>query len=223
MREICEFDEKNEVEEVSYYGLAKIKIQENYIGPNIVKGEDNTFVDDYGNTYRKNYITKILIIEYTSKNNLRNRIYLKNFKEGNYGLWLERTPPYYIQEGNLLGRFERLKDSTDNVKGESKNEYLNDEERIINDFLWIQAGEKIVFPVEAEEFNEEENEQADEAVENDTKEDEKESEAESSEEEENEENEEKSNSNMPSPLSIPALKVSSPNGGKRDLIMKDTC
>ncbi len=221
MREIHEFDQGNEIEEINHYGLAKIKIMGNFIGPNIEKGEGGRFVDSFGNVYRKNYVNKTLTIEYTSESNLRNRIKIKNFKEGNYGLWLDRVPPYYIVDGQVLGRYERQKDSSEAVKGEAKNSYLNDEDRIIDDFLWIQAGEKIVFPGEAEEFDEEEAAAAEEAERRDTEEDARESEAESSEEESNEENEEETaENNMPAPLNIPNLQVASPTGGGSPIVVQ---
>lgn len=237
MKDIHEFDETNEIEEVNHYGLAKIKIMGNYIGPNITRSETGGFVDSYGNTYKKNYIRKTLMIEYTSKSDLRNRIKIKNFKEGNYGLWLERVPPYYIKGGELLGRYEGLKDSPDSVKGESENGYLNSEERIIDDFLWIQAGEKLVFPKDAEEFDEEESAEAEEAERRDREEDAREAEAEASsqagsssssedgsEEESESEDESESSGNSASTLSLPSLNCATPTGGGSPIVVQGaTC
>lgn len=165
MKDKYEFDEENEVEEVYHYGFSKLKIVGNYIGRDIAKVENNIYSDSFGNTYTKNYRNKTLKVEYTARDNLRNRIFIKDFKEGDYGLWLERVPPYYIENGNIICKTTRKKDSPENIKSENENSYLELEERIIEDFLWIQANDKLLFPETKEELSHEENSNLDSKME----------------------------------------------------------
>lgn len=128
------------------FGNAKIKIGDNFLGPNIEKISKNVYKDKNGNKYYKNGIQKNLLIKYLNKENEMNIFKLKGFHEGSYGIWLEQSPPYFIKDGNLVGKYEKKKAILEDVKSELGNEWIEKEERIKEDFLWIMAGEEIIFP-----------------------------------------------------------------------------
>ena len=134
----------------------KIKINGNLIGPGIkeVEEEDIDYKDQYDNQYRKED-GNVVILYFDQKDEL-NWASIDNFKEGDYGLWLDKPALYYLEQGKIFEQSSEEEDTKGAVLGVKENQYLKEEERIKNNFLWIYRGDKIVFPEEKTK-NEEEN------------------------------------------------------------------
>ena len=78
-------------------------------------------------------------------------ICIAGFEEGDYGIWVEKKPPYYIEDGQIVRTMTGTKAPIEDVLNEEQNKWLDEEERIDGDFLWIHAGETIHLPGEEEE------------------------------------------------------------------------
>ncbi|MGM0508839.1 MAG: PAAR-like protein, partial [Fusobacteriota bacterium] len=159
MKKENNLENKENGEQDIYFGKAKIKLVGDYIGKNIQENSDGFYKDDKENIFWKDNRKKELHISYLDENQNRQLLQLGGFKEGNYGIWLEQTPPYHIEDGKIVGKYEKRSVEIGKVKGESENGFLDSEERIKDDFLWIMADEKIKLPeepVEEKELEEEE-------------------------------------------------------------------
>ncbi|MBM7556326.1 hypothetical protein [Halanaerobacter jeridensis] len=135
----------------------KIKINGNLIGPGIkeTEEEDIDYKDQYDNKYRKE--DGNLVMLYLDQNNELNWALIDDFKEGDYGLWLDKPAPYYLEQGKIFEQSAEEEDTKGAVLGVKENQYLKEEKRIKNNFLWIYRGDKIVFPEEKEENKKQQN------------------------------------------------------------------
>ena len=135
----------------------KIKINGNLIGPEIKEAEevDIDYKDQYDNQYLKE--DGNVVILYLDQQDELNWASIDNFKEGDYGLWLDKPAPYYLEQGKIFEQSSEEEDTKGAVLGVKENQYLKEEERIKNDFLWIYREDKIVFPDEKEENTKQQN------------------------------------------------------------------
>lgn len=137
-------------------GNKKLKIQGNYLGKNIFlyNSEENVYMDDYGYKYLKR--NKNLIVKYEI-NNIPENFLIEDFQEGDYGLWIEEKAPYYYEAGKIIRTSTREEMEEGELKGIEENQYLWDENRIVDDFLWISKNDKIKMTLEEETEEEQGN------------------------------------------------------------------
>jgi hypothetical protein len=132
----------NEVE--APFGNGKLKIQGKYIGKNInlIDAKNNIYYDENENTYIKS--GKYLVVKYKVGKYIKNLL-TDNYNEGDYGIWLEESAPYYYLNGKVIRRFPRKEMEEGELQGleHEQNEYLWNEERIKDDYLWISKRDRI--------------------------------------------------------------------------------
>ncbi|WP_018249124.1 DUF4280 domain-containing protein [Orenia marismortui] len=109
----------------------------------VIKG----YQDQAGRKYTKDGEGN-LYITYLEEDNRTETLSILGFQEGDYGLWIANQAPYYLEAGEIIRRSDGEKAKQGEVLGLEENKFLKEEERIKEDFLWIYAGEKIVFPKE---------------------------------------------------------------------------
>ena len=143
----------NEVE--APFGNGKLKIKGKYIGKNInlIDARNNIYYDENENTYIKT--GKYLFIKYKVGKDVKNLL-IDNYNEGDYGIWLEESAPYYYLNGKVIRRFPRKEMEEGELQGlgHEQNDYLWNEVRIKDDYLWISTRDRISMyktPEEAEE------------------------------------------------------------------------
>jgi hypothetical protein len=158
-----------EIGEIREKGRGKVKIDGNYL-----KTDDLTtlemetkeetpivYQDANGNKYSKGSEGN-LFINYLDKDAKTETLYIPSFQEGDYGLWIEKEAPYYLDGDSIINNISGEKAPKNKVLKEEGNEWLKEEERIKEEFLWIYPGEEIIFPEVEEEQGE--TEQTDEAA-----------------------------------------------------------
>ncbi|MGM0370033.1 MAG: DUF4280 domain-containing protein [Bacillota bacterium] len=91
-----------------------------------------------------------LLITYYKDEKKTETVCLEGFKEGDYGLWVAEEAPYIIEDSKVIRTSTGEKAGVNEVLGLEENQFLKEEDRIQNDFLWIHATEKIVFPKDEE-------------------------------------------------------------------------
>jgi hypothetical protein len=139
----------------------KIEVNGKGIGKNI---EINSNINNYfykdidENLFEKISLYRMAIIKLKDEKN--KIIKINNFKEGNFGIWLELEPPYILKNGKITNRKSELE--LEEIKQLEENSYLNFDERIEDDFLFIQSNEKIKL-IKLEELS---NENKNESLEN---------------------------------------------------------
>ena len=131
----------------------KLKINDKLIGPKIKKiiETKNEYQDANDNKYIKTEQGDLLILYYSDAKKELDIMAIDNFQEGDYGLWLSRPAPYCLEQGQIIEYSSEEEDSKGAVLGLEENKYLQQEERIKNNFLWIYREDEIVFPEEKEE------------------------------------------------------------------------
>jgi hypothetical protein len=92
-----------------------------------------------------------LLITYYKDEKKTETVCLEGFKEGDYGLWVAEEAPYIIEDSKVIRTSTGEKAGVNEVLGLEENQFLKEEDRIQNNFLWIHAAEKIVFPQDEEE------------------------------------------------------------------------
>ncbi len=112
------------------------------------------FTDEADRKYVKDNEGNLFI--YCSMGEESETLAIVGFSEGDYGLWLEQEPPYYLTDDELIDRNGRKKADKSEVLDLEENQWLEEEERIKEDKLWLYGGEKIEFPTDCEEVEEEE-------------------------------------------------------------------
>ncbi|MGM0502714.1 MAG: DUF4280 domain-containing protein [Bacillota bacterium] len=95
--------------------------------------------------FRKDTEGNLLITYYNGESKSKT-VCIEGFKEGDYGLWIEKEPPYYIENGQIVSTATGTKAGINEVLALKENKFLKEEKRIKNDFLWIHDQEVIVFP-----------------------------------------------------------------------------
>jgi hypothetical protein len=157
-------DKSNDYKEDSKQreGKAKIKLGDTLIGKGIEAKEDseNEYVDIYGNEYEKLSNGELMIIINSEENLKGSQLPIENFQEGDFGLWLEEPIPYYL-EGDKIVTKDGKKASKEDVLALEENKFLDEDNRIQNEFLWIYPNEEIKFPEEVEEEETQEESQED--------------------------------------------------------------
>jgi len=120
----------------------KLKINAKLIGPKIEKiiETKNEYQDANDNKYIKTEQGDLLILYYSDAKKELDIMAIDNFQEGDYGLWLNRPAPYYLKQGQIIEYASEKEDSKGAVLGLKENKYLQQEERIKNNFLWIYRG-----------------------------------------------------------------------------------
>ncbi|WP_218059016.1 DUF4280 domain-containing protein [Orenia metallireducens] len=154
-------DKNNDYKEDSKQreGKAKIKLGDTLIGKGIKAKENskNEYIDIYGNEYEKLSNDELMIIINSEEDLKGSQLPIENFQEGDFGLWLEEPAPYYL-EGDKIVTKDGKKASKEDVLALEENKFLDEDNRIQNEFLWIYAGEKIKFPEEVKEEQTQEEE-----------------------------------------------------------------
>ena len=92
-----------------------------------------------------------LLISYYNEEKKSKTVCIERFKEGDYGLWVEKEPPYYIENGQIVSTATGTKAGINEILALKENNFLKEENRIKNDFLWIHDQEVIVFPHDKED------------------------------------------------------------------------
>jgi len=132
---------------------SRLKVDGNLLGPEIepVEEKENVYQDCYDNYYYKTESDQLVIIYLNEKKQELNKIVIDDFQEGDYGLWLAKKPPYYLDGDTLVSNRSLEEAEKGKVLAEEENEWLKEEGRIKDGFLWIFRGEEIVFPESEEE------------------------------------------------------------------------
>ncbi|MBM7555531.1 DUF4280 domain-containing protein [Halanaerobacter jeridensis] len=92
-----------------------------------------------------------LIITYYNGEEKSKAVCIEGFKEGDYGLWIEKKPLYFIENGQIVSTDTGTRAGISEVLALKENKFLKEENRIKNDFLWIHDQEVIVFPHDKEQ------------------------------------------------------------------------
>ncbi len=89
-------------------------------------------------------------------------IFVEGFQEGDYGIWLEEEAPYYLEGSSIVERSTGEKKGLNEILELEENSWIEEDDRIKDDFLWIYKTEKIIFSEEdVEEESEEITEESD--------------------------------------------------------------
>ncbi|MGM0502226.1 MAG: DUF4280 domain-containing protein [Bacillota bacterium] len=101
--------------------------------------------------FRKDEEDNLLITYYQEGDKQAKALCIAGFKEGDYGLWIDEQAPYLIDNGKVVRTATAEQAGINAVLALEENKFLEDEERLQNGFLWIHAGEEIVFPQDKEQ------------------------------------------------------------------------
>lgn len=131
----------------------KIKLGDNLLGKGIKPGEEESidYMDCYGNRYNLKDNNDLYISSNNESDDKLHILKIKKFEDGDYGIWLLKKAPYYYQGGRIVNYFTLEEAAVGEINAIEKNSYLQEENRIMDDFLWVYQGDDIIFPSELEE------------------------------------------------------------------------
>ncbi|QTL98128.1 DUF4280 domain-containing protein [Iocasia frigidifontis] len=131
----------------------KLKLGDNFIGKEIKSSNKELFdcEDCYGNKYVLKDNSDLHIYSSSKSGSQIHTLLIHKFEDGDYGLWLTKQAPYYYEDGKIVNYFTTEEATVGEITAINKNKYLQEENRIMDDFLWIYAGDDIIFPSEVEE------------------------------------------------------------------------
>ena len=132
----------------------EIKAGDEVIIPFADDNRGKIFADEVERKYVKDDKGNLFI--YCSLGEETETLAIVGFSEGDYGLWIEKEPPYYLSGDELINRSGRKKADKAEVLDLEENQWLEEEERIKEDKIWLYGGEKIEFPTECEDVGEKE-------------------------------------------------------------------
>ncbi|SJZ62668.1 DUF4280 domain-containing protein [Selenihalanaerobacter shriftii] len=146
-RELEKEDGSNFTEEEA----KKLKVGSKVYIPNQLS-EVTGHQDETKNNYVKDNRDNIYINYFDDKQETKT-LCIEGFQEGDYGLWVEEKAPYYL-DGNKIVSKNGKEASKSEILAIEENKFLEEEERIKDNFLWIYPEDTIIFPDEKEESQE---------------------------------------------------------------------
>ncbi|AZO95791.1 DUF4280 domain-containing protein [Halocella sp. SP3-1] len=151
------FDLKNNIDflrdDESENRECKIKLGDDFLGKGIKpsKGDSIDYEDCYGNRYDLRDNNDLYISSNNESDNKLHELVIKKFEDGDYGIWLVKNAPYYYQDGMIVNYFTLEEAAVGDINAIEANSYLQEENRLMGDFLWVYQGDDIIFPSELKE------------------------------------------------------------------------
>lgn len=217
-------------------GRSKIALEGKRIGKDIQVKSD-AYEDLFGNRYILDTDENILTIEF-GKEQLRKKLEILEYRNGDYGIWLDEEAPYYYNGEKIVNKNNGKEKTMEEIRelGFVENRFLFDEDRLSDEYLWIHKDEIILMDEEdrireENRVEEERNRVANEPDENQRENSSGENLGSRSQnsvgsegvEGSNQDDEEERNNLEPlnlSPLNLQDLQVTSPTGGGSPIVVQ---
>ncbi|SJZ77221.1 DUF4280 domain-containing protein [Selenihalanaerobacter shriftii] len=129
----------------------KLKVGSKVYIPNQLS-EITSYQDKTKNNYAKDNRDNIYINYFNDKQETKT-LCIAGFQESDYGLWVEDKAPYYLDGDKIVSKNGK-EASKSEILAIEENKFLEEEERIKDNFLWIYPEDTIIFPDEKEESEE---------------------------------------------------------------------